>query len=113
MGSREIAGILYAEIFCRYGNPSILVSDRVQHFLSKLVSALCEIFDITRHKTSSYHPQTNSACKRQNSVIAQSLRAFCKSHPEKWPKYLPSVMMAFRKSPCNQSTVCTLLPYVW
>lgn len=83
MDSREIAGILYAEIFCRYGNPSILVSDRVQHFQSKLVSALCEIFDITRHKTSSYHPQTNSACKRQNSVIAQSLRAFCKSHPEK------------------------------
>lgn len=50
MDSREIAGILYAEIFCRYGNPSIFVSDRVQHFLSKLVSALCEIFDITRHK---------------------------------------------------------------
>lgn len=61
-------------------------------------------FDITRHKTSCYHPQTNSACERQNSVIAQSLRAFCESHPEKWPKYLPSVIMAFRKFPCNQSS---------
>ena len=64
MDSREIAGILYNEIFCRYGSPRILVSDRGQNFLSKLVSALCEIFDITRHKTSSYHPQTNSACER-------------------------------------------------
>lgn len=104
MDSREIAGILYNEIFCRYGSPRILVSDRGQNFLSKLVSALCEIFDITRHKTSSYHPQTNSACERQNSVIAQSLRAFCESAPEKWPKILPSVMMSFRKSPCTQST---------
>lgn len=104
MHSKEIAGILYAEIICRYDSHSILVFDRGQHFLSKIVSALCEIFDITRHKTSCYHPQTNSACERQNSVIAQSLRAFCESHPEKWPKYLPSVMMALRKSPCNQST---------
>lgn len=93
MDSREIAGIFYAEIFCRYGSPRILVSDRGQNFLSKLVSALCEIFEITRHKTSSYHPQTNSACERQNSVIAQSLRTFCESHPEQWPNYLPSVIM--------------------
>ena len=104
MDSKEIATILYNQIFCRYGSPRILVSDRGQNFLSNLVSALCEIFQITRHKTSSYHPQTNSACERQNNTIAQCLRTYCNEHPENWPNILPSVMMAIRKSPCMQST---------
>lgn len=104
MDSKEIAAKLYKEIFCRYGAPKILVSDRGQNFLSNLISALCEIFQITRHKTSSYHPQTNSACERQNSTIAQCLRTYCEQNPENWPNILPSVLMAMRKSPCMQST---------
>ena len=39
--SSVIAQILYSGIFCRYGNPDIIVSDRGQNFMSKLVSALC------------------------------------------------------------------------
>lgn len=104
MDSKEIAAKLYKEIFCRYGAPKILVSDRGQNFLSNLISALCEIFQITRHKTSSCHPQTNSACERQNSTIAQCLRTYCEQNPENWPNILPSVLMAMRKSPCMQST---------
>lgn len=51
-----VAEALFAEVICRYGAPLILVSDRGQNFLSKLVAAMCELFDITRHHTSSYHP---------------------------------------------------------
>ena len=75
-----VAEALFSEIICRYGAPSVLVSDRGQNFMSKLVAALCELFDITRHHTSSYHPQTNSTVERLNSTIAQSLRIYADSY---------------------------------
>ena len=75
--AQEIADILYSVIFTRYGTCRSLVSDRGQIFLSKVVSMLCKLFNVTRHHTSSYHPQSNVACERLNSTIAQSLRAYC------------------------------------
>lgn len=75
--AKEVANVLFENIFARYGAPSILFSDRGRNFMSKLINALCEIFDISRHHTSAYHPNTNGLVERQNSVIAQSLRVYC------------------------------------
>ena len=100
----EIANVLYKEVFTRYGAPRTIISDRGKNFMSKLISALCEIFQVTRHHTSSYHPQTNSACERMNSVIAQSLRAYCNKNQLDWPEKLPGIMMAYRMGISTQST---------
>ena len=105
MEAKEIAKVLYAEIFSRYGAPDVIVSDRGQNFISKLVTAVCEIFQVTRHRTSSYHPQTNSTCERMNSTIAQCLRAYVDKEQQNWPDVLPSVMMAMRMSPSTQSSL--------
>ena len=102
--STEIAAILYREIFTRYGAPRTIVTDRGQSFLSKLIKALCELFQITKKNTTSYHPQTNAACERMNSFILQSLRAYCDGKYDKWPELLPSIMMAYRMTPATQST---------
>ena len=100
--AREVAECLYNDIFTRFGAPKTLVSDRGQNFLSKLIQAVCELFNVTRHHTSSYHPQSNSTCERMNSTIAQTLRTYCGN--ENWPKLLPSVMMAMRMTPNTEST---------
>lgn len=74
--SKEIAKVLFQEIFARYGAPRTLITDRGQNFMSKLVTAVCELFQVTRHFTSSYHPQTNATCERMNSTIAQCIRTY-------------------------------------
>ena len=103
----EVASILYNEIFTRYGAPRTIVSDRARNFMSKLVAALCEMFRVTRHYTSSYHPQTNAAVERVNSTLSQTLRAYIDKDQSNWPSLLPSVMMAFRSTPCTESTQLT------
>lgn len=100
----EVAWILYAEIFARYGAPVTLVSHRGKNFMSKLVSALCEFFKIKKIATSPYHPQSNSPVERYNSVISQCLRAYIDKEQNNWPKLLPSVLMSLRRSPCTEST---------
>ena len=76
--AKPVAKVLFNEIVSRYGAPRVLVSDRGPNFMSKLVSALCEMFDITRHHNSAYHHCTNSSCERLNSTLAQTLRAYVK-----------------------------------
>ena len=96
--AKEIAENLYNGVVTRYGSPRVLCSDRGQAFLSKIVKAICEIFQITQHHTSSYHPNTNGTVERQNHTLAQSLRTYCNESHDKWPSLIPSIMMAFRRS---------------
>ena len=100
----EIADILYNEFITRYGAPRSIVSDRGRNFMSKLVSALCELFEIKRFHTSSYHPQTNGTVERANSTLLQTIRAYIADDQSNWPKLLPSIMMAFRSMPNTEST---------
>lgn len=51
--SAEIARLLHEEVFCRYGAAIEIISDKGRNFLSKLVNAVCEIYQVTRHSTSS------------------------------------------------------------
>ena len=100
----EVAAVLYREVVTRYGAPRTLISDRSQTFMSKLTAAMCELFQITRYFTSSYHPQSNSTVERANSIILQAFRIYCKDKQDDWPEILPSVMMAHRMTPCTQSS---------
>ena len=100
----EVAAVLFKEVICRYGAPNVLVSDRAQQFLSQLVKALCELFQITRFYTSSYRPLLHGSVERMNSVILQFLCLHCKGQQDDWPDLLPSIVMAYRMTPATQST---------
>ena len=99
-----VADILYKQIFTRFGAPRSLVSDRGRQFLSKLVKALCQLFQVSKVNTSPYHPQTNATCERLNSSLEQSMRAYCENNQADWPRYIPGILMAFRATPCTRST---------
>ena len=47
----SIAKILHDEIFCRFDAPVSIISNRGQHFLSKLCNAVLEIYKVARHMT--------------------------------------------------------------
>jgi len=102
--AHEIANVLYHEVFCRYGAPRSLVSDRGKNFMSKLVSALCELLNIKRYHTSAYHPQSNSTVERSNSILAKALSAYVDENQSNWAKLLPSIMYSFRVTPSTESS---------
>ncbi len=104
MEATEVAKYLYQDIICRYGAPDVLVSDRAQNFMSKVINHLSSLFQITRHFTSSYHPASNATVERMNSTMANILRGYVDSNQKDWPDYLSSVMMAYRITPCTEST---------
>ena len=100
----EVANVLYKEIITRYGAPRYLISDNGKTFVSSIVKALSELFNITRYLTSLYHPQTNGSVERMNSVILQAFRAYTKDMQDDWIDYLPGILMAYCTTPATQST---------
>ena len=102
--AKEIAVVLYNEFFCRYGAPQTIVTDRGQNFLSKIITAVCETFNVTRKLTSSYHPQSNGSVERRNSTIAQCLKAYVNKEQTNWSDLLPSILMAMRMCPSTQTS---------
>ena len=98
-----VARVLYKEIFCRYGAPSVLISDRGANFMASLVQALCTLFGVKRNMTSPYRPQCNAVCERLNSQINRALRTYVNSQQDDWPDVLPGILMAFRNTPADNS----------
>lgn len=95
----EIARLLHDEIFCRYGAAIEIISDKGRNFLSKLVNAVCEIYQVTRHSTASYRPQSNGCVERQNASITQTIRMYVDRSQRNWPSFLPVALMALRSTP--------------
>ncbi|VDI60021.1 Hypothetical predicted protein [Mytilus galloprovincialis] len=102
--AKEVANILCSEVFSRFENPNILFSDQAEPFMAKIIKAICEMFQVKQHHSSSYHANTNGTVERQNSTLAACLRTYCNKDQLNWPSLIPFVMMAYRKSPSCKTT---------
>ena len=60
-------------IFCRFGAPKVLISDRAKNFLSDIVAEINKLMGVDHRKTTPYHPQTNGACEIRNKSIGNML----------------------------------------
>ena len=94
--AKTVAFVLYSEIFCRYSSPDCIISDQGSNFMSQLVQALCELFQVARHRTSAYKPNCNGRAEVMNTSIGKSLRAYCDGNQEKWVTYLPGILLGLR-----------------
>ena len=68
----KTAKMLYEQVFCRYGCPLSIRTDRGACFQSSRITALCKCSKVKQIFTSSYHPQTNSRAENINSIILVS-----------------------------------------
>ena len=96
--------VLHDEIFCRYGASKTIVTDRGRNFLSKLVNAICEIYQVALHKTASYHPQANCCVERQNATISKTIAKYIRKDQRNWHRVLPVVLMGMRAHPNTETS---------
>ena len=104
----EICDVLYNQVFCRYGMPEAIHSDRGAGFISQITARMCKMFDIRKMKTSSYRPQANSCAENFNRTIWKGLKAYCDKQ-DRWSDYLQSIMLGYRSTVSAYSTQFT--PY--
>jgi transposase InsO family protein len=80
----------------RFGAPRIIHTDQGKNFDSKLFRCLCEALEISKTRTTPYHPRSNGQVERYNQQIASYIRCFLEGKIEDWDQYLPLLGMSLR-----------------
>ena len=65
------------------------------------MAQLYEQLGVGKIKTSIYHPQANGLVERFNGTLKAMLKKFIGEHVQAWDRYLPYLLFAYRKVPCE------------
>ena len=87
----------------QYGVPEILISDRGSNFESMIFQNLVDKLGISKHRTSSYHPQANGAVERQHRRLKEALKAKCSDASKEWLQNLPMILLGLNNSINNDT----------
>ncbi|KAI2644234.1 Transposon Tf2-6 polyprotein [Labeo rohita] len=84
----ETAEAFCNTVFCFYGLPEDIVSDRGPQFTSRLWSSFFRHLGVNVSLTSGYHPEANGQAERLNQELTRFLRSYCHDHQEDWSRFL-------------------------
>ena len=83
-------------LFCRFGVPKALISDRGSHFANSQLAKILKKYGVCHRFSTSYHPQTSGQVENTNRAIKRILEKTVKDNPNIWAKKLDDALWAFR-----------------
>ena len=86
------------KIFCDFGFPSKLISDRGTDLTSDLMQQVEEIFKIKHNFATSYHPHTVGNVERFGGCLKSILTSLAEAYPNSWDTCIPYALWAYRSS---------------
>ena len=94
----QVAKLFIKEIYCHYGMPLVIVSDRDVKFTSHYWATAFKLLGTTLNMSTAYHPESDGQTERANRTMAEMLRAFVHPRQDDWEEYLPLVEFAYNNS---------------
>jgi hypothetical protein len=89
------AATLFNEYFCKYGIPSVMISDRGSHFHNQLMTNMRLLIGYNHIYSTPYHPQTNGVVERFNGTFIPQISKLQDSEHNNWDEYLQAVVFAY------------------
>ncbi|GJV44188.1 reverse transcriptase domain-containing protein [Tanacetum coccineum] len=84
------------KLFCRFGMPKALISDRGTHFCNKIMERTMKIYGVNHRFSTLYHPQTSGQVENMNKALKRILEKTVKDNPAIWLRKLDDALWAFR-----------------
>ena len=67
--AKTTAAAIYSEFVTAYGLPTRIHSDQGANFESRIIRELCELTNMTKSRTTPYHPACNRITERFNQTL--------------------------------------------
>jgi hypothetical protein len=109
-----MARLFLQKVFCHYGLPTKIISDRDPRFTSKFTKELCRLLSIQQNISTAYHPQMDGQSEWNNQWVETYLRFFINHQQDNWADYLPLAEFAhdnWRSETTRESPFFLLMGY--
>lgn len=93
--ARTVAKLLFDNFIVHYGIPERLHSDQGANFESKIVKHLCDLLDITKTRTTPYHPQGDGITERFNRTLISMLKTLSPADKLNWKDHVAGLVHAY------------------
>ncbi len=90
-----IAKLFMEKLVIRFGCPLEILTDRGKNFQSKLLLEICNLCNVHKISTSSYHPETNGLVERFNRTLCNMLAMYVAKQQDDWDFWLPYCLFAY------------------
>ena len=90
------ARVLLSEVYCRYGIPTEILTDRGSAFVSQLFEEMQLLLGYRHRITTAYHPSSNGMVERFNRTLKGMIRSLVNGSTNMWDEYLHWCCFAYR-----------------
>ena len=94
----ELARLFVENVYCLYGLPSSIVSDRDRNFNNHFWRAIFHILVTKLNLSTANHPQMDGQTELVNQVLEDMLRAYVSKRQTNWEEYLPILEFAYNSA---------------
>ncbi len=101
--AETVAKAVVDDFIARMGCPLEIHTDQGRQFEGNLFLAVCQLLQISKTRTTPYHPSSNGQVERYNRQLLQMIRCFLSQGQDDWDLYLPQLAGAIR-STVNRQT---------
>ena len=84
-------------LICRYGVPSIIITDNGSNLNNKMMTELCKEFKVIYHNSSPYRPKINGVVEVANKNIKKIIQKMVVTYKD-WHEMLPFALHGYRTS---------------
>lgn len=105
------ARALWQHFVLKYRCPAKILADRGANFESLLMKELCQLYNISKSRTTPYHHSGNGLCERFNRILINMVRTLSEEKKKQWPAHLAELTYLYNNtqhSSTKQSPFCLM-----
>jgi RNase H-like domain found in reverse transcriptase/Reverse transcriptase (RNA-dependent DNA polymerase)/Integrase zinc binding domain len=97
--ANSVAAVLVERIFPLIGTVDKILTDQGQAFKATLIKEICDLLNVQKVTTSSFHPQCNGLTERLNGTLTNALSKLVDQGQLDWDMLVPHVCFAYNITP--------------
>jgi hypothetical protein len=102
VSSTSIKKFFWQNIICRYGVPRHITINNTKYFNNAMFKDFCQQIRMKVTFASVYHPQSNGAVERANSLIFKAIKKILKGEKKgKWVEVMPTAVWSHNTTICR------------
>jgi hypothetical protein len=93
--AQTTAEAFFIEYICKYGVPTVVLSDQGTHFHNQLMEAMSKLVGYNHTYSTTYHPQSNGMIERFNATFVPQIAKLQDREHNNWDEFLAPVVFAY------------------